>query len=544
MKRPALVLSDRRSIVSLVALFVLSIVGLSIVPNAADAAAPTISSFTPTSGAAGTTVVVTGRGFLGATDVRFDGTSASTFTVKSGSRLTARVPEGAATGAISVETPSGILRSRTDFVVTPIEHVVLILQENHSFDDVLGKLCAEATSGTVDRAPCDGATSGTLSDGSSIPLSEAPDVVPDIAHSVESQKEAIDGGAMDGFDLVRGCRATDDPAYGCLIQFRPSQIPNLAALATRFAVSDRTFEFRSTPSWVGHMIVASATHDGFQGDNPRRSTFTTKHGVGWGCDSFKDARWWNGSQFVLVPGCIPDQAGQGPYRESPVPYVPTIFDRLEAAGLPWRIYGGPGFGGTQPAQGYGWSICPTFYECLGSAQHNNFVPAQNVISDAQGGTLPSYSVVTPVGEDSQHNKWSMAAGDNWIGDVVGAVENGPDWSSTAVFITYDDCGCFYDHVPPPQPFWGIRLPMVIVSPFAKPGYTDSNNANLLSPMAYLEHTFGLRPLKPGDASAYDYADAFDYAQQPVQAVAPVGTHIPRSERRFIEKHPPKADDPT
>jgi len=538
------VLSGRRSVLSLLGLFVLSVVGLSIVPNAADAAAPTVSSFTPGSGAVGTTVVVTGGGFLGTTDVLFAGTSAAAFMVKSGSRLTARVPEGAATGVISVVTPSGTLRSRTDFVVTPIEHVVLILQENHSFDDVLGKLCAEATGGTIDRASCDGATSGTLSDGSSIPLADAPDVVRDVAHSIESQKEAIDGGAMDGFDLLRGCRATDDPAYGCFIQYRPSQIPNLAALATRFAVSDRTFEFRSTPSWVGHMIVASATNDGFQGDNPRPSTFTAQRGPGWGCDSFKDARWWNGSEFVVVPGCIPDQTGQGPYRGSPVPYVPTIFDRLDAAGLPWRIYGGAGFGGTQSAQGYGWTICPTFYECLGSARHDNFVPAQDVVSDAQNGTLPSYSVVTPVGEDSQHNKWSMTAGDDWIGDVVGAVENGPDWSSTAVFITYDDCGCFYDHVPPPRPFWGIRLPMVIVSPFAKPGYTDSNDANLLSPMAYLERTFGLRPLKPSDANAYDYAGAFDYAQPPVHTAAQVTTGIPRAERRFIEKHPPEDDDPT
>jgi len=294
-----LALSDRRSVVSLFVVFVVSLLGLSLVPRNADAAQPTISSFSPTRGAAGTTVVVIGRGFLGATDVRFGGKSATTFTVKSGSRLTARVPQGAATGPIKILSPSGTITSTSDFVVTPVDHVVLILQENHSFDDVLGRFCTDATAGTIDRAPCDGATSGTLSDGSSIPLAQAPDVVRDISHSIESQREAIDGGAMDGFEHLRGCTASATPAYGCYIQYAPSQIPNLAALATRFAVSDRTFEFRSTPSWVGHMIVASATNDGFQGDNPRASTFTTEHGVGWGCDSFKDARWWNGSEFVL-----------------------------------------------------------------------------------------------------------------------------------------------------------------------------------------------------------------------------------------------------
>src|SRR5205085_5565436 len=110
---------------------------------------------------------------------------------------------------------------------------------------------------------------------------------------------------------------------------------------------------------VGHMIVAAATTDQFQGDNPKTSKFTTKHGLGWGCDSFKDARWWNGTSYELVPGCIPDPSGAGPYRPSPVPYVPTIFDRLDSAGLPWRIYGGGGASTTKTALGYGWTICPT-----------------------------------------------------------------------------------------------------------------------------------------------------------------------------------------
>src|SRR5207244_13025247 len=113
----------------------------------------------------------------------------------------------------------------------------------------------------------------------------------------------------------------------------------------------------------------------------------------------------------------------------------------------------------------------TFYECLGSTQRANLVPASNVITDAANGTLPAYSVVTPTSEISQHPPQSMAVGDNWIGQVVSAIQNGPNWSSTVVFITYDDCGCYYDHVNPLQyaANWGVRVPMVIVSPYAKPG---------------------------------------------------------------------------
>src|SRR6185503_19546959 len=102
------------------------------------------------------------------------------------------------------------------------------------------------------------------------------------------------------------------------------------------------------------------------------------------------------------------------------------------------------------------------------------------------------------------------------------VMNGPDWDTTTIFITYDDCGCFYDHVVPP-PDLGIRVPMVIVSPYAKPGTTDSTTASFSSMLAYMEHTFGLAPLSPADANAYDYANSFDYGQQPLQPI-PLSRH--------------------
>ena len=85
------------------------------------------------------------------------------------------------------------------------------------------------------------------------------------------------------------------------------------------------------------------------------------------------------------------------------------------------------------------------------ARHANLVPDAQFPTDAAAGTLPSFSVVTPGGPDfadSCHNGVSITACDNWVGQLVGAVEHGPDWRSTAVFITWDDCGCFYDQVPP------------------------------------------------------------------------------------------------
>ena len=426
----------------------------------------------------------------------------------------------------------------TAAATSPIQHVVIVLQENHSFDNVLGRLCSEIDQGLIAHEPCDGATSGVLPDGTVIPLGRSPDIVPSTTHTVIGQRRSIDGGKMDGFGLVHGC--TKAEKYACYSQFDPEQVPNLTALSEAFAISDRTFEFATTPSWGGHMVLASATLDGFRGDNPKTTLIS---GLGWGCDSRSDSPWWNGSAFVREPSCIPDQSGRGPYRPSPVPYVPTIFDRLDAAARSWRIYGGTGGPGL-PASGYGWTICPTFYECLGSGQRANLVPAAQVLSDAEAGTLPNYAVVTPVLVNSQHNKSSMAAGDDWIGQVVGSIMDGPDWASTAIFVVYDDCGCFYDHVAPPDANTGIRVPMTIVSPYAKPGSTDSKDATFMSMLAFTEHTFGLAPLTAADANAYDYGGSFDFGQHPLSPIELVRVRVPAWEVRFIATHPVEEDDPT
>jgi phospholipase C len=414
---------------------------------------------------------------------------------------------------------------------TPIKHVVVIYQENHSFDNVLGRLCQRAQR-------CDGATVGRLPNGSRIPLRTATDIVPDVAHSTTAQVKAIDGGKMDGFANIGGCGA--DTHYQCLTQFSESQIPNLAALADQFATSDRTFQMDSIPSWGAHLELVAAKLDGFTGGiNP-----TGAGSNGWGCDSNKDAGWRStpSSYIKQEPSCIPDYNLNpaafpygGAYRSTPVKPIPTIMDELDRAGLAWKFYSS-----SAPDSGYNWATCPTFAECLYTAQHTNLVPRDDVLTDAQSGNLPALSLVLPSGKVSQHNTFSMAEGDNWIGQVVSAIENGPDWGSTAIFITYDDCGCFYDHVAPPSGL-GLRVPMVIVSPYAKPRYTDSSRASLASLLAFTEHTFGLPSLGNKDSTAYDYSKAFDYSQTPNPPATMTQTQLSQSERQQLQTMPHPED---
>jgi phospholipase C len=109
----------------------------------------------------------------------------------------------------------------------------------------------------------------------------------------------------------------------------------------------------------------------------------------------------------------------------------------------------------------------------------------------------------------------MTAGDDWVGQIASAVMHGPEWPSTVLFITWDDCGCFYDQVQPGRnpdgTAQGPRTPLVIVSPYAKKGFTDRTATTFAGILAYADHTFGLTPLGVNDARAYAFGKAFDYA---------------------------------
>ncbi|CAN5171305.1 hypothetical protein BH20ACT24_BH20ACT24_01620 [soil metagenome] len=423
---------------------------------------------------------------------------------------------------------------------SPIEHVVVMFLENQSFDSVLGRLCLEDDS-------CDGASRGQRSDGTWMDLKDGNPIVPPVGHSWFAQNDAINGGQMNGFDLIQNCTAAED--YACYQQYDPEQVPSLAALARAFVISDRTFETQAAGSWGAHFQLASTHMDGFyQGGHTNAGP---PDGPGSGCDAFQDGPWaatwveyfedhYPEPPDTKYPTCVPQRDGSGPYKPSAVPWTPTIMDRMDAAGLPWKIYAPLVDDGS-----YGWAICPTFAGCLYTDQTNNHVVNDQFVRDARDGVLPSLSFVIPDFPDSQHNGASMLQGDNWISTQVDAVMQGADWDSTAIFITYDDCGCFYDHVPPP-PYAGIRVPMVIVSPYARPGFTDSNVALFSSMLAFTEHTFGLAPLSTLDATAYDYSEAFDYSQAPRPPIPLDLKPLPKWERLRLKLNPPPspADDPT
>jgi Phosphoesterase family len=349
---------------------------------------------------------------------------------------------------------------------------------------------------------------------------------------------------MNGWQNVGGCSAAT--GYQCISGYEPSQVPNLTTLAQTFAMSDMTFSMVDSPSWGGHLYAAMASTDGFTGDIPWLAG-NRKVGPGWGCDSDRVESWIapTGGREP-VPSCVPDYslhlAHGGAFMETPVAYHASIFDRLDSARLSWRIYGATASsGGPGNAGGYGWSICPSLAECLYTSQRNNLVNNSQFFADAWLGSLPAFSIVTGGGSnravlESCHNTYSITACDNYIGSLVNAVEQGPDWSSTAIFIAFDDFGGFYDQVPPglnpDGTHNGPRVPLIMVSPYARHGYTDTTRTTFAGILAYAERNFGLSPLGPNDSQAYSFTNAFNYSQAPMKPARMVTRPLPASAKRI------------
>jgi phospholipase C len=460
---------------------------------------------------------------------------------RSGVKLAALVVAGAVVCMGGLAAP-GVTQAQA----TPVQHVVVIYLENHSFDNLLGFWCDN----NPGRCPDGGMPSSVrLSNGAVVTPHTDPDTVPVVSHSVAAQVAAIDGGRMDGWQAIPGGSCNAGSGYRCISGYQPAQEPNITSLAQNFAISDDTFSLGDSASWPGHMAVVAASQDGFTGDNPVKAKGVAA-GPGWGCDSDRVAPWIapNG-RTEQVPSCVPANIPGlrfgGAFEHTPVKTIPTIMDRLDAAGLSWKLYGA-----SKAQNGYIWSICPTFAECLDTGQATNLVPDAQFQAAAAAGTLPSFSVVTPGGPDftsSCHNSVSITACDNWVGQLVSEVEASPDWSSTAVFITWDDCGCFYDQVPPGTnpdgTAQGPRVPLIIVSPYARPGYTDTTATTFAGILAYTEHTFGLAPLGVNDAAAYPFTNAFNYTQTPRTPVRIVHRPLPASAKR-IHLTPAQENDPT
>jgi phospholipase C len=228
---------------------------------------------------------------------------------------------------------------------------------------------------------------------------------------------------------------------------------------------------------------------------------------------------------------------------------PTLTDSLNAAKISWRYYA--------PSAGIIWNapnaiehMCvpnatpPNATTCTGSDWTNNVVLQQTqVLTDIASGNLAAVSWVIPNGQSSDHAGGNNSAGPSWVASVVNAIGNSPYWSNTAIFIAWDDWGGWYDHVAPPiknSYEYGFRVPLIVVSPYAKAAYVSHVTHHFGSILKYVEETFSLSSLGYADADADDFSDCFDYNQTPLtfHTIA-----APMDAQHFLEDTtPPTAPD--
>ncbi len=189
----------------------------------------------------------------------------------------------------------------------------------------------------------------------------------------------------------------------------------------------------------------------------------------------------------------------------------------------------------EPDHGYLYDIASNFAQHAFPLAAEHTVPADLFVSDAARGRLPSISFLLPTvsrGNNSQHNKTSMALGDDVLGEQVAAFIRGPQYGHAALFITYDDCGCFYDHVSP------HRVPLVIVSPWVRPRSTDSRPTDFAGVVRFIDDALGLAHVSEQVAHAYAYADSFDYSRPPRPGGPdPVAQGVPPDSARSIAADP-------
>jgi phospholipase C len=406
-----------------------------------------------------------------------------------------------------------------------IEHIVVIFQEHRTPDNLF-------QDGVLISRGADIASSGINSSGQTIPLvpidlgtsgSNPQDYDLDDSHS--AFVSMYDGGKMDRANLV-AC----SPAAACPPnahpnpQFKyvePSDVQPYFALAEQYTFADRMFQTNEGPSFPAHQFIISGT----SAPTATSPLFDAENAGGkftdYGCIA-------PSTETVAMIDADGSESSQPP--EYPCFEHPTLTDLLETNGVTWRYYtpGGDSLWTGPVAIKH---ICqeqtiggvPT---CTGPEWTSDVsIPQTNVLGDIADGQLAQVTWIIPDGLESDHALSNNGSGPSWVAAIVDAIGNSPYWANTAIIITWDDWGGWYDHVPPKVItdgtswgsgyVYGFRVPLIVVSPYAKASYISHVTHDVGSILKFIETTFKLPSLGYADAPADDLSDCFDLTQTPI-----------------------------
>ncbi|HWW08782.1 MAG TPA: alkaline phosphatase family protein [Candidatus Acidoferrales bacterium] len=398
----------------------------------------------------------------------------------------------AACGIPSVTTGSSPTPTSAPGGAQRIKHVIVIMQENRSFDSYFG------TYPNADGIPMqNGAPAVCVPDpqtGSCVrPYVDHADVNGGGPHGAANATADINGGAMDGFvaqalAAKKGCVDPTNPA--CTNSKTPdvmgyhvqSDIPNYWSYAQNFVLQDHIYEPNASWSLPAHLFLVSEWSAHCTQTNNPASCQNALQNPGSPPDSGAASHAapiyaWTDLTYLLhknqvswgyyvVPGSEPDCTDDASLSCAPVKQNSKT----------------PGI----------WNPLPYFDTVKNDGQLGNIQAVDNFYAAAKAGTLPAVSWVVPSGEVSEHPPGPVSFGESYVTSLVNAVMSGPDWSSTAIFVTWDDWGGFYDHVAPPSVDvngYGLRVPGLVISPYARRGFVDHQTLSFDAYDKFIEDVF-------------------------------------------------------
>ncbi len=372
------------------------------------------------------------------------------------------------TGALPAQTAPG----RPHGSAIPINTIVVMMQENRSFDHYFGQLHFQGQRRARPEPRNASNPDPTNPAGPRIRPFHKTDYceVKDLDHSWNGTHNEWNGGRMDGFTTANVDASSDATGSRTMGYYDSSDLPFYYALYSNFAMADHYFCSALTQTFPNRFYLLA------------------------------------GTSFGHIRNDFPN-FGAGEYTQ------PTIFNNLDAGGVTWKIY----HSGLPFASLFGYV----------RSHMTNVVPIQTFMTDAANGTLPNVSFVDPIFigqanvENDEHPPSNVQVGQKFVSSVIGAFLDSPQWTNGALFLTYDEHGGFYDHMRPPractpdniEPMlqsgdvpghfdrFGIRVPFVVVSPWARKHYVSHRRYDHTSIIRFIETRFDLPALTRRDANA-------------------------------------------
>jgi phospholipase C len=379
---------------------------------------------------------------------------------------------------------------------TPIDHFIVVMQENHSFDNYFGTY--PGAHGIPPRT-CMPVVPGRRRAGCVRPFHLGRRATPELSDTVAAQRIEYARSRMDGF--VRAASAGRQETQPAVMGYYDDrELPFYWNLAREYVLFDHFFASAPDGSVPNHLFWVAGT--------------------------------------AGPPGGAVVRGGLD---------LPTIFDRLDERGISWKFYVQDYDRGRRFTRAHGPDRSiqsvrvpllnnPRFVKSPRLLRH--IVDLDDYYSDLERGTLPEVAYIAPAGA-SEHPPAQLRSGQRLVRSLLTALLRSADWRSSAFLLTYDDWGGWFDHVRPPRvgtSTYGFRVPALLVSPYAKRGHVESARLETASILRFIEQNWGLRPLTKRDARAGSFGQAFDFSRPPrrpsIVATGPT-PHRPEARRAVI-----------